>query len=81
MFFWAFLPLFVTDGGATPLKQMLLLSAVFMAMTLIIFILYGVLASGVSAYLTKSRKFTIRLQRTFAVIFAALAAKLAMSEQ
>jgi threonine/homoserine/homoserine lactone efflux protein len=81
VFFWAFLPLFVTDGDATPLEQMLLLSALFMAMTLVIFILYGLLASSVSTYFTKSQKLTIRLQRTFAVIFAALAAKLAMSEQ
>jgi threonine/homoserine/homoserine lactone efflux protein len=81
MFFWAFLPLFVTDGSATPLEQMLLLSVVFMGMTLVIFVLYGVMASGVSAYFTKSRKLTIRLQRTFAIIFAALAARLAMSEQ
>jgi threonine/homoserine/homoserine lactone efflux protein len=81
MFFWAFLPLFVTDGAATPLEQMLLLSAIFMAMTLVIFILYGLLASGVSTYFTKSHKLTIRLRRIFAVLFAALAVKLAMSEQ
>jgi threonine/homoserine/homoserine lactone efflux protein len=81
VFFWAFLPLFITDGDATPLEQMLLLSAIFMAMTLVLFILYGLLASGVSIYFKKSQKLTIRLQRTFAVIFAALAVKLAMSEQ
>jgi threonine/homoserine/homoserine lactone efflux protein len=46
-----------------------------------LFILYGLLASGVSTYFTKSHKLTIRLRRTFAVIFAALAVKLAMSEQ
>ena len=81
MFFWAFLPLFIRDVGGTPLEQMLLLSALFMAMTLVIFILYGLLASSVSTYFTKSPTMTIRLQRTFAFIFAALAAKLAMSEQ
>ncbi len=81
MFFWAFLPLFIKDGGDTPLEQMLLLSALFMAMTLVIFILYGLLASSVSTCFTTSPKMTIWLQRTFAVIFAALAAKLVMSEQ
>ncbi len=81
IFFFAFLPLFVSPDGNHPAQQMLILSAVFMAMTLIIFILYGFLASVISTYFMRSSLLRIRLQRSFAAIFAALAAKLAMSEQ
>ena len=80
MFFWAFLPLFISQNTISPLQQMVVLSAVFMLMTLLIFILYGVLASGVSRCLTSSPNAVRRLQRSFAAIFAALAAKLALSE-
>jgi threonine/homoserine/homoserine lactone efflux protein len=81
MFFWAFLPLFISQNTMSPLQQMAILSAVFMLMTLVIFILYGVLASAVSLYLTSSPNAVRRLQRSFAAIFAVLAAKLALSDQ
>lgn len=81
IFFLAFLPLFVPPGAASPLKQMLMLSAVFMAMTLVIFILYGLLAGSVSTHMMQSAQMVRRLQRFFAGIFAVLAVKLAISEQ
>ena len=81
MFFFAFLPLFVSPDAASPTQQMLGLSAVFMLMTLVIFALYGILASGISTYLINSPKAIRWVQRSFAVIFAALAVRLALSEQ
>jgi threonine/homoserine/homoserine lactone efflux protein len=60
---------------------MLGLSAVFMGMTLVIFALYGILASGISTYLTNSPKAIKRVQRSFAIVFAVLAGQLALSEQ
>jgi len=81
IFFLAFLPLFVSPDAAPPMLQMLLLSGVFMAMTLGIFIVYGICANGVRAYVINSPKAIFRLQRSFALIFAALGAKLAMTEQ
>jgi len=81
LFFFAFLPLFVSADTASPTAEMLGLSAVFMGMTFVVFTLYGILASGVSIYLTKSPVAIKRLQRSFAVIFAALAAQLALSKQ
>jgi threonine/homoserine/homoserine lactone efflux protein len=60
---------------------MILLSAVFMGITFIIFALYGILASGVSAYMMKSSKALKRLQQAFAVILAAFAIRLALSEK
>ena len=81
LFFFAFLPLFVSADTASPTAEMLGLSAVFMGMTFVVFALYGILASGVSIYLTKTPMTIKRLQRSFAVIFAALAAQLALSKQ
>jgi threonine/homoserine/homoserine lactone efflux protein len=81
IFFLAFLPLFVSADAASPTRQMLGLSAVFMLMTLVIFALYGILASGISSYLISSPKAIKWAQRSFALIFAGLAAKLVLSEQ
>ena len=81
IFFFAFLPLFVSAEAPLPTQQMLGLSAVFMGMTFVIFALYRILASGVSAYLTNSPRAIKCIQRSFALIFAALAAQLALSEQ
>jgi threonine/homoserine/homoserine lactone efflux protein len=81
MFFFAFLPLFLSPDAASPTRQLIGLSAVFMGMTLVIFVLYGIFASGISGYLLNSPKVLRRLQRSFAVIFAALAVHLALSER
>jgi threonine/homoserine/homoserine lactone efflux protein len=81
IFFLAFLPLFVSPNASSPTLQMLFLSGVFMGMTLFIFILYGISANGVRTYVVNSPKAISWLQRSFAVIFAALGIKLAMTEQ
>jgi threonine/homoserine/homoserine lactone efflux protein len=81
VFFFAFLPLFVSRNSSSPTLEMITLSVVFMMMTLVIFVLYGVLASGIRAYLTKSSSVMKRAQQVFAVIFAAFAVKLALSEK
>lgn len=81
IFFLAFLPLFVVPDAASPLLQMLLLSAVFMFMTFCIFICYGASAHSVRSHVVNSPKSILWLQRTFAAIFASLGARLAMSDQ
>jgi len=80
IFFLAFLPLFVSPDAMAPLMQMFLLSAVFMGMTLFIFILYGLSANMVRSYVIGSPRLIRWLQRSFAATFAALGAKLAMTE-
>lgn len=80
IFFLAFLPLFVSPRAASPTLQMLLLSAVFMGMTLVIFILYGLLADAVRRHVVNSPRVVTRLQRSFAAVFAALGVKLALTE-
>lgn len=81
LFFFAFLPLFVSKHSSSPTLEMILLSAVFMGMTLIVFALYGILASSVSTYLINSSKAIKRFQQAFAILLAAFAVKLALSEK
>src|SRR5215216_3570677 len=81
IFFFAFLPLFVSRNSPSPTVEMLILSAVFMGITFIVFALYGILASGIRTYLMNSSKAVKRLQQAFAVMLAAFAVKLALSEK
>ena len=81
IFFFAFLPLFISKNSETATTEMIALSAVFMGITLIVFALYGILASGISAYLTNSSRMMKRLQRTFAIILAGFALQLGLSER
>lgn len=81
LFFFAFLPQFVSPDAISPTKQMIGLSSIFMGMTFVIFVLYGILASVISRYLINSPKAIRRIQRSFAIVFAGLAVKLALSEQ
>jgi threonine/homoserine/homoserine lactone efflux protein len=81
IFFLAFLPQFVAPNAEAPLFEMLVLSGVFMAMTLGVFIVYGVLAHGIRAWVLDSPRVLAWLRRSFAAAFAALGASLALSER
>lgn len=81
LFFFAFLPQFVDPGGASPLPQMLALSAVFMAMTFVVFTGYGLFSSAVRHHVVERPVVVRRLQRTFSLAYLGLAAKLATTER
>lgn len=81
IFFLAFLPLFVVPTAASPLVQMGLLSAVFMAMTLLVFIGYGLSAHAVRQRMTRSPRLITWLHRSCAAMFAALGLRLALTER
>lgn len=81
IFFLAFLPLFVSPNSSSPTFQMIILSSIFMAMTLLIFILYGISANGVRHYVVNSPRIILWLQRSFAATFAVLGVKLAMTDR
>ena len=81
VFFFAFLPLFISPETASPIAEMLLLSAVFMLLTLIVFVLYGVLASSVRRYVVNSPNVIVWLRRSFAAAFAGLGVKLALTDK
>jgi threonine/homoserine/homoserine lactone efflux protein len=81
IFFFAFLPLFVSKHSSSPTTEMISLSAVFMVITLVVFALYGILASLISAYLINSPRAMKRFQQISAALLAAFAVKLALSEK
>ena len=81
IFFLAFLPQFVQPGTAEPLTQRLVLSTTFMAMTFIVFIVYGFLAHGFRKAVIESPRVQTWLRRGFAATFASLGASLALSEK
>lgn len=77
LFFLAFLPQFVNAQAGPPLLQLLLLSAVFMAMTFVVFVMYGLLAHAFRGRVIESPAVQRRLRYAFASAFAALGARLA----
>lgn len=81
IFFFAFLPQFVRTDSAAALPQMLELSAVFMAMTFVIFAVYGVFAAAVRQHVVTRPRVLTWMRRTFAAAFVALGAKLAFTER
>jgi threonine/homoserine/homoserine lactone efflux protein len=81
IFFLAFLPQFVEPGSAQPLMQLLLLSAVFMAMTFAVFVVYGLVAHAFRRVVVDSTRVQGWLRYGFTAAFAGLGAKLALTEK
>lgn len=81
IFFVAFLPQFIAVGEASPLSRMLELSGVFMAMTFVVFALYGLFAAAMRDKVVSRPAVMAWLRRTFAAAFVALGAKLALTER
>jgi threonine/homoserine/homoserine lactone efflux protein len=81
IFFLAFLPQFVNAKAADPLAQLLILSATFMLMTFVVFVVYGVLAHAFRQVVIESPRVQSWLRRGFAATFAGLGANLALSER
>ena len=81
IFFLAFLPQFVAANEPQPLARMLELSAVFMVMTFAVFAIYGLFAAALRDRVITRPKAMAWLRRSFAAGFAALGAKLALSER
>ncbi len=81
LFFLAFLPQFVSAQEENPLARMLALSAVFMLMTFAVFVLYGLAAAAVRDHVVSRPQVMVWMRRAFAGAFAALGAKLALTER
>lgn len=81
IFFLAFLPQFVAPGAASPLGQLLVLSAVFMLMTFVVFVVYGLVAHAFREAVIDSPRVQTWLRRGFAGAFAGLGTQLAFSKQ
>ncbi len=76
IFFFAFLPQFVSTGGDT-VPAMLRLSAVFMLVTFVVFSAYGVFAAAVRSHVVSRPSVMAWMRRTFAGAFLLLGARLA----
>jgi len=81
IFFLAFLPQFIKPGVTSPLAELLLLSGVFMAMTFLVFVVYGLLAHLFRRAVIESPRVQSWLRRGFAATFAGLGTQLALTER
>jgi threonine/homoserine/homoserine lactone efflux protein len=81
IFFFAFLPQFVPAGDPNAVPRMLELSAVFMAVTFVVFAIYGVFAAAVRTHIVTRPRVLTWMRRTFAGAFIALGARLALTER
>jgi len=80
-FFFAFLPQFVSSGDPQSFWRIFQLSAVFMALTFVIFAIYGVFAAAVREQVISRPRVLTWMRRVFAGSFVALSAKLAFTRQ
>jgi threonine/homoserine/homoserine lactone efflux protein len=81
IFFLAFLPQFVSADEPYPLSHMLALSIVFMLMTFAVFVGYGLFAASVRDHVISRPRVLTWMRRCFAGAFAALGARLALSDR
>jgi threonine/homoserine/homoserine lactone efflux protein len=78
IFFVAFLPQFIAADNQAPLTEMVLLSAIFMAMTFVVFALYGMFAALMRDQVISRPNVMAWMRRLFALAFVGLAARLAL---
>jgi threonine/homoserine/homoserine lactone efflux protein len=81
IFFFAFLPQFVSADEPDPLSRMFELSAVFMLLTFAVFVGYGLFAASIRSHVISRPGVLTWMRRTFAGAFVALGAKLAFAER
>lgn len=81
IFFFAFLPQFVSTGEPRALPRMLELSAVFMLVTFVVFGVYGTFALLVRNHVVSRPRVVTGMRRLFAGSFVLLGARLALTER
>ena len=81
IFFFAFLPQFVSTTEPHALSKMLELSGVFMLMTFLVFAVYGVFAASIRGQVTSRPALLAWMRRSFAAAFVMLGAKLALADR
>ena len=81
IFFFAFLPQFVSATEPYPLSRMLELSAVFMLLTFVVFVGYGLFAAAIRNHVISRPQVLTWMRRAFAGAFVALGAKLALTDR
>lgn len=81
LFFLAFLPQFIPANSANVTLTLVYLAAFFMALTFIIFVIYGAFASLARDYLVSKPNVMTWLRRSFAGAFGLLGMKLALGDR
>ncbi|GAU81331.1 LysE family translocator [Bosea sp. BIWAKO-01] len=81
IFFFAFLPQFVSADAINPMPEMLALSGVFMLLTFVVFVVYGLFAASVRSHVISRPQVMTWMRRIFAGAFVALGAKLAVADR
>ena len=81
IFFFAFLPQFVSVKDPNALVRMVELSAVFMLLTLVIFVGYGSFAAAIRKHVISRPQVLTWMRRVFAGAFIALGARLAFADR
>lgn len=81
VFFLAFLPQFVPMGDPSPVTTMLALSGVFMAMTWVVFAIYGCCAASMRRHVLSRPAVLAWMRRSFAACFALLGIRLLVGQR
>ena len=79
IFFLAFLPQFIPVETKHPTLSMIFLAAVFMLMTFVVFVGYGLFSAGIRHHLISRPAIMIWVRWLFAAAFASLGLKLALT--
>ena len=79
IFFFAFLPQFVSADQSGVFLRMLGLSVVFMVVTFVVFVIYGVFAASVRNHVVSRPRVMTWMRRVFAGSFVTLSARLAFT--
>lgn len=77
IFFLALLPPFLTGDPSTAQFEMTVMGLIFMIMTFVVFSVYGTCAATARQWIIESERAMRWLNRTFAAVFAMLAARMA----
>jgi threonine/homoserine/homoserine lactone efflux protein len=81
IFFLAFLPQFVSAGEPHPVWRMLALSAIFMVLTFVVFVGYGLFAASIRDHVISRPRVLAWMRRAFAGAFVVLSIRLAFSDK
>lgn len=78
LFFLAFLPQFLPPGNESPIASLISLGSVFMLMTFVVFVIYGLLAASVRHLIENSSDAMKWIQRSFSVALALFSIRLVL---
>ncbi len=81
IFFFAFLPQFVSANEPDAFVRMVELSAVFMLLTFVVFVGYGKFAAAIRSHVISRPRVLTWMRRVFAGAFVALGARLAFTDR